>query len=155
MEQICALLHASGLPKTLWGEAACHVVWLLNHTLTKAVDGKTPFEAAFGKKPNLRHVHEWGEKVWVHIKEGDKLGGRVKEGCWLGVADQSKGFRIYWPGKGMVTTEQNVYYNEACTSVDCLEGEDWEFIETTMDVPQTQISKPPPMHPQNPTPQSL
>ena len=28
-ERIRALLHASGLPKFLWGEAACHVVWLL------------------------------------------------------------------------------------------------------------------------------
>jgi len=44
----------------------------------------------------------------------------------------------------MVTTEWNVYYNEACTSVDCLEGEDWEFIEMTMDVPQTQIQNHPP-----------
>jgi len=61
----------------------------------KAVDGKTPFEAVFGKKPNLRHVCECGEKVWVHIEEGDKLGRQVKEGHWLGVADQSKGFQIY------------------------------------------------------------
>jgi hypothetical protein len=56
VEQICALLHSSGLPKTLWGEAAHHVVWLLNRISTKAVDGKTPYEAIFGKKPDLRHV---------------------------------------------------------------------------------------------------
>jgi hypothetical protein len=43
-ERIRALLHASGLPKSLWGEAACHVVWLLNHTTTKAVKGMMPFE---------------------------------------------------------------------------------------------------------------
>jgi hypothetical protein len=57
-ERIRALLHASGLPKFLWGEAAHHVVWLLNRTTTKAVEGMTPFEAAFGKKPNLQGVHE-------------------------------------------------------------------------------------------------
>ena len=76
----------------LWGEAACHVVWLMNQTLTKAVDGMMPYEAVFGKKPNLQHVWEWGEKVWVHIEEGNKLGGHVKEGCWLGIDEQSKGF---------------------------------------------------------------
>jgi len=32
---------------------------------TKAVDGKTPFEAVFRKKLDLRDVHEWGETVWV------------------------------------------------------------------------------------------
>lgn len=92
VEHIRALLHASGLPKTLWGEAAHHVVWLLNRTTTKAVDGKTPYEAAFGKKPDLRHVWEWGEKIWVRVEGGNKLGGWVREGRWLGVDEQSKGF---------------------------------------------------------------
>ena len=52
-ERIQALLHASGLPKNLWAEVARHVVWLLNRTTTKAVEGMTPYEAAFVKKPNL------------------------------------------------------------------------------------------------------
>jgi len=80
VEHICALLHASGLLKMLWGEAACHVAWLMNHTLTKAVAGKTPYKAAFGKKLDLSQVHEWGKKVWVQIEGGDKLGGHVREG---------------------------------------------------------------------------
>ena len=53
VECIRALLHASSLPKFLWGEAACHVVWLMNRTTMKAVDGMTPYEAAFGKKLDL------------------------------------------------------------------------------------------------------
>ena len=52
----------------------------MNRTSTKAVDGKTPYEAAFKKKPDLRDVHEWGETVWVRIEGGDKLGGHVREG---------------------------------------------------------------------------
>ena len=35
LERVCALLHASGLPKYLWGEAAHHVIWLKNQTPTK------------------------------------------------------------------------------------------------------------------------
>jgi len=65
VEHIRALLYASGLPRALWGEAARHVVWLMNRTATKAVSGKTPYEAAFGKKLNLSDVREWGDKVWV------------------------------------------------------------------------------------------
>jgi hypothetical protein len=68
----------------LWGEVARHVIWLMNRTLTKAIDGMTPYEA-LGKKPDLRHVQEWGEKVWVRIEGGDKLGGHIKEGHWLGI----------------------------------------------------------------------
>ena len=56
VEQIHILLHASGLQRTLWGEVACHVIWLLNCMSMKAVSGKIPFKAAFGRKLNLHHV---------------------------------------------------------------------------------------------------
>src|SRR5271168_5309901 len=75
-ERIWALLHASGLLKNLWGKAACHMVWLLNRTTTKAVEGMTLFEAAFGRKPNLKGVRE---NVYVRVEKGTKLGGRVQE----------------------------------------------------------------------------
>ena len=77
VEHIHALLHASSLPKFLWKEAAHHVVWLMNHTTTKAVDGKTPYEAVFEKKLDLCDVCEWGEKVWIRVEGGDKFGGHV------------------------------------------------------------------------------
>lgn len=107
-ERIWALLHASGLPKNLCAEAARHVVWLLNRMTTKVVEGMTPYEAAFGKKPNLRDLHEWGEKVYVRLeKKGLKLGGRVHEGRWLGIDKQSKGVWIYWPDTKSITVEKN------------------------------------------------
>ena len=64
-ERVQALLHASGLPKFLWAEAAQHAVWLLNRTTTRAIKGMTPYEAAFGKKPDLKGLREWGEKVYM------------------------------------------------------------------------------------------
>ena len=45
--------------------------------MTKAVEGMMLFEVAFGKKPDLKNVCEWGEKVYVRIEGGTKLGGRV------------------------------------------------------------------------------
>jgi hypothetical protein len=150
VERICALLHAGGLPRSLWGEAARHVVWLMNRTPTKAVHGKTPYEAAFGKKPDLSEVREWGEKVWVRIEGGDKLGGRVKEGRWMGVSEDSKGVRVYWPDKRTVSTERNVYYDKTSMSVSRLEGEEWDgFVETKPDIPSS-INQTPSL-PDNPT----
>ena len=131
-ERIRALLHASGLPKNLWGEAARHVVWLLNRTSTKAVAGMTPFEAAFGKKPNLKGVREWGEKVWVRVEKGNKLGGRVREGRWLGMDEESKGARVYWPDSKTVTVERNTYFDNS--SVGRIEEEE-AIINTTNDLP--------------------
>ena len=105
VERIRALLYASGLPRFLWGKVAHPVVWLMHHTSTRAVDGKTPYEVAFGKKPDLHYVCEWGEKVWVHTETGDKLGGPITEEHWLGIDEQSKGFCIYWPDKQTVSVE--------------------------------------------------
>ena len=85
------MLHASGQPKFLWGEAARHAVWLKNRTPTKALDGMTPFEALTGDKPNLRGLREWGSRVWVRNEKKAKLGGRVDEGVWVGIDDKSKG----------------------------------------------------------------
>ena len=76
----------------MWGEAAHHVVWLMNRTRMTAVAGMTPYEAAFGKKPDLSEVREWGDKVWVRLEvKAFKLGGRVREGRWMGISDESKG----------------------------------------------------------------
>ncbi|KIJ29519.1 hypothetical protein M422DRAFT_144074, partial [Sphaerobolus stellatus SS14] len=74
------LLHSSGLPKFLWGEAARHVVWLMNRTSTLSVEGMTPFEAVFGAKPDLSNIREWGERVYIRTEGGNKLGGQVREG---------------------------------------------------------------------------
>ena len=110
----------------------------------KAVSSKTPYEAAFGKKPDLSDVREWGDKVWVWIEGGDKLGGRVREGRWMGVSDESKGVRVYWPDKKTISTEQNVYFDKTSSSVSRLKGEEWELTETK---PENAPKLPTPKHP--------
>jgi hypothetical protein len=120
VERTWALLHASGLPKNLWAEAAQHAVWLLNRTTTKAVEGMTPYEAAFGKKPDLRGLREWGERVWVRVEKGNKLGRRVREGRWLGMDEGSKGVQVYWPDTKTTTVERNTYFDDSAPH---LEGE--------------------------------
>jgi hypothetical protein len=105
----------------------------MNRTSTKAVQGRTPYEAALGEKPNLGGVREWGEKCWIRVEKGNKLGGRVREGRWVGVDDESKGARIYWRDTKTVTVEHNVYFDPTAVSVDRLEGEDWQFVEMTTD----------------------
>jgi hypothetical protein len=112
------------LQRNLWGEAARHVVWLMNRVSTKAVEGKTPHEAVFGNKPNLQDIREWGEKVLIWVEEGNKLEGHVQPGRWIGMDAQSKGMHVYWLDKRTVTVEQNIYYLPQNLSVSRNEGED-------------------------------
>jgi hypothetical protein len=100
------------------------VIWLKNRTSTVAVVSKTPFEAVTGKKPNLAKLPEWGCVAWVHTKKNLKLDGRATEGHWVGFDEQSKGHRIFWPGKRSVTVEHSVVFTEPLVSVGELEGED-------------------------------
>ena len=95
----------------------------------------TPYKAAFGKKPNLREVREWGEKVWVRVEGGNKLGGHIQEGRWLGLDDNSNGVHVYWPDMHAVSIERNVYFDQTSSSVQCLEGEDQEFTKSQTDLP--------------------
>ncbi|KAF9499007.1 hypothetical protein BDN71DRAFT_1428358 [Pleurotus eryngii] len=99
------------LPKSLWGEAAHHAVYLMNHTTTKAVPGMTPYEAAFRRKPDLKDLRVWGETAYIPTEGGDKLGGCVVKGHWVRFDDTSKGHNIYWPDCHTVTTKRNVYFN--------------------------------------------
>ena len=109
LERVRALLHASGLPKFLWGEAAHHVVWLKNQTPAKVLGGLTPYEVAFGKRPNLGDVREWGSNVYVRVEGESKLHGQVEQCKWMGIDDKSpNAYHVYWPRKRSVTVECNV-----------------------------------------------
>ena len=76
-------------------------------------------------------MREWGEKCWVRIEGGDKLGGRVREGRWMGIDDTSNGVRVYWPDRQTVTVERNVYYDNTGASASRIEGESgWGLTNT-------------------------
>lgn len=115
LERVRAMLHHSGLPKFLWGEALMHGVWLKNRTLTRALDhNMTPYEALTGKKPDLSNLHEWGTKVWVHDPNNSKLDARSKVGCWVGFDNESThGHRIYWPDRRTVSVERDVKFDDS------------------------------------------
>ena len=133
LERIRAFAHDSGLPLSLWGEALRHASWLKNRTATRALDGKTPFEALYGQPPDLQSLRIWGCQVWVHSPGGSKLDPRAKEARWLGVDVDARAHRIYWPGSGKVSVERDVYFGPSAQ----LEGE-----ESSLDAPSEGIDLP-------------
>ena len=116
-----ALLSASGLPASLWGEALKHMVWIRNRSPAKALDGMTPFEAVYGRKPTLKGAREWGSPCLV-TKKTSKIRDRAEEGRWIGFNDASKGHRIYWPTRRSISVEYDVNFTPA-PDPPLLEGE--------------------------------
>ena len=108
-----AMLDESRLPKYLWAEAINHHVWIRNRVPTRSLNNnKTPHEMATGQKPDLSNVHPWGCKAWVKRLDVGKLEARAELCHYVGIDAESKGLRVYWPGKNRVTIERDVYFNE-------------------------------------------
>jgi len=118
VECVHALLHASHLPKLLWAYAVSHVVRLINWTSSKAIEGTTPFELVYGKKPDLKVLREWGDEMLVHQVGGDKLGRCAKQGCWIGYDSKSNGSLIYFSDTGAIKAEHNFcFVNNGCSGL--------------------------------------
>jgi hypothetical protein len=121
LDGVRALLSASGLPASLWGEALKHMVWIRNRSPTKALDGMTPYEAVYGEKPTLKGVREWGSLCWI-TRKSSKISERAEEGRWIGFDGSSKGHRIYWPTRRSISVEHDVNFTPA-PDPPLLEGE--------------------------------
>ena len=93
-----SMLSSSNLPKSLWTEALKTAVYILNRVPTKAVP-KIPFELWKGWKPSLRHMRVCGcpSEVGIYNPQEKKLDPRTISGYFIGYAERSKGYRIYFP----------------------------------------------------------
>jgi hypothetical protein len=60
------LLKAKRLPGYFWGEAVSSAVHVLNRSPTRALAGKTPFEAWYGKRPHVHYLRTFG--CMGHVK---------------------------------------------------------------------------------------
>jgi hypothetical protein len=60
-----SMLKAKGLPNWFWGEAVQIAVYVLNRAPTKGLQGATPFEIWYGKKPSVHHLRTFGCIAYV------------------------------------------------------------------------------------------
>ena len=56
VETVRSMLADSRLPHKFWAEALSTAAYLVNRSPTKSLHGKTPFEALYGKRPNVNHL---------------------------------------------------------------------------------------------------
>ena len=114
---------------------------------------KTPLEVATGRKPDLSNVHPWGCKAWVKRLDVGKLEPRAELCHFVGVDSESKGFRVYWPGKNRVSIERDVYFNETKALANdevLIEGEtDTHTNSNTPHPSQSDVNPPPIQNDQN------
>jgi hypothetical protein len=102
-----------GMARALLKQRGMSVVYILNHSPTKALNGRTPYEAWHGRKPAVSHLRVFGYlmlgKELGHIS---KLDDRSTPGVFIGYAEGSKAYCILDPGTQCVCTTCDVVFDE-------------------------------------------
>ena len=105
-----AMMAAQNLPKYLWEYAIEHAANLRERAPTKALKGKTPYEAWFQQKPNVSHLREFGTPVWI-LLQGQKVPAKMKpkskQQLFVGFDDGSKSVKYYNAETRKVLTSRN------------------------------------------------
>jgi hypothetical protein len=101
------------MPAVFWGEAVVTVVYILNRSPIKALNGRTPYEAWHGRKPAVSHLRVFDcltfAKELGHI---GKLDDRSTPGMFIGYVEGSKAYHILDPGTQRVRTTHNIVFDE-------------------------------------------
>lgn len=72
MSKARSFLVNSGLPLTLWAEAASHAIWVKNRSPTNSLDGITPHEMWTGEKSDLSLLRTFGCLCQVQVSTHKK-----------------------------------------------------------------------------------
>lgn len=107
-------LKSMRVPSKFWGEAVKAAVYLLNQSPTKSLNGKTLFEAWFGEKPGVRHLHTFGYVAYAKRvgPRVTKLVDRSTPGVFPGYEPGTKGYRVCDPVNDKLMVTRDVILDE-------------------------------------------
>jgi hypothetical protein len=91
------MLKANGLSNRFWGEAILMAVYILNRMPARSVEGVTPFEVWYGKKPLVHHLCTFRCIIYVkntkpHLSKLEDRGHRM---IFIGFEQGTKAYQVY------------------------------------------------------------
>lgn len=154
MEKTRCLMFDANFDNRFWAEAVNTAAYLRNRTGTSGLSGKTPFEVWHGRKPDISNLRIFGSEVMTHIPKERrlKLDRKSKKMFIVGYGDTVKGYRVFNPETGKITTSRDVIIREnvrnsdfqelyiteeEIESVDDSVGEDKEKLSETRKIAET------------------
>jgi hypothetical protein len=116
-----------------WGEAIMTAVHLLNRSLTKSLEGTTPYEAWHGRTSAVGHLCTFGCLAYVkELNAISKLSDRSTPGVFIGYTEGVKAYHILDPVTQRVRTVQDVIFDE---------GRGWNWSKETNGSVTASLSK--------------
>lgn len=112
VESARCMLAESGLPQQFWAEAISMANHVRNRCITKVLKTRTPYELWTGRKPDVKHLHHFGAKVFYLDKSinRNKLSPKGIEGMLIGFSDTAKAYRIWNPEDKKVYISRDVRF---------------------------------------------
>src|SRR6202522_967132 len=114
LELARAMIIGRNVPQFLWDEAVAHAAYLRNHAPTRALEGKTPYEAFHKLIPNVAHLREFGSEVWIFDESIDKskLAPKSNKMMFVGFIDGLKSVRYYDAKTRKIKVSRNFTFTE-------------------------------------------
>ena len=108
------MLLQAKLPQKFSVEALNTAVYLHNRSPTKALKGKTPYEAWTGSKADVTHLKSFRCTAYAHIPQADrkKLDPKARKCVCLGYATDKKGYRLLDVERQRVIFSRDVKFHE-------------------------------------------
>jgi hypothetical protein len=114
-------------------------VYILNRTITKGIDGKTPYELWTGSTPVVHHLRTFGCIAHVNVTKSNlkKLDDRSKKMTFVGYEPGSVAYRCYDPDTRKVHVSRDVIFYEDAS---------WDWVRDeaaagSIEVPLTDLSE--------------
>ena len=99
MESVRSMIFHAKVPLCFWAEAASTAVYVHNRSPSISVNGITPYECWFSRKPDVSNLRVFGCVAYYHIPSDGrkKLDPRSCKCMFVGYPDGTKGYKLYDP----------------------------------------------------------
>ncbi len=106
-----AMIFDTELPKSLWPYAVAYACHLKNRSPTRTLNGKTPFELFYNRKPDISSVRIFGCDMWVLNQDHKgKLDPQSHKYKFIGLSDETHACWYYKPANGKVAKLYNIIF---------------------------------------------
>ena len=113
LDKARAMLLSCKAPPSLWDEFCATSAYLTNLTASSSLQGRTPFQLWFGRKPSLSHLREIGCRAYALIPGATPKSSPRSHACTLiGYSPYSKAYRLWDRTSGRIFDSFHVSFIE-------------------------------------------
>ncbi|CAM8920521.1 unnamed protein product [Rhodiola kirilowii] len=141
LEVARSLKFQSNVPSFLWGDCVLTATYIINRLPSSVLNGLTPFEVLFSRKPDYQHMRSFGCLCYMtNVTPGkSKLDSRATSCIFIGYAFNQKGYKVFDLANHITYVSRDVKFVEdvfPCAAMSPSSTEGMSVPEFTVPLPQ-------------------